>query len=162
MSILDQLLPDYQVIHISGQLDWETVKDHAARLSTDSTNRYRPFPYLHERMGIALAAADLVVSRAGAATLGEFPALGVPAVLVPYPHAWRYQKVNADYLAAAGAALRLDDQDMASQLLPTIQRLLGDRDTLEKMSTASRSLDRPGAAQRVVDLLADLAARGDR
>ncbi len=162
MAILDELLADFQVIHISGQLDWQTVADNAVRLPADFQARYRPFPYLHGRMGAALTAADLVVSRAGAATLGEFPALGLPAVLVPYPHAWRYQKVNADYLAAAGAAIRLDDQDMASHLLPTVQRLLNDREALERMRAASRALNRPGAARRVADLLTGLAARGDQ
>ena len=160
MGILKELLIDIQVIHISGELDWETVAGNAAGLPAEMRVRYRPFSYLHDRMGQALAAADLVVSRAGAATLGEYPAFGLPAVLVPYPHAWRYQKVNADYMAAAGAAIRLDDQDMVTQLLPTIQRLLNDRAVLEQMQAASRALDRPRAAQRVANLLVDLAARG--
>jgi UDP-N-acetylglucosamine--N-acetylmuramyl-(pentapeptide) pyrophosphoryl-undecaprenol N-acetylglucosamine transferase len=162
MAILEELLADFQVIHISGRLDWEAVAENATRMSAESRAHYRPFPYLHGRMGAALAAADLVVSRAGAATLGEFPALGVPAVLVPYPHAWRYQKVNADYLTAAGAAIRLEDRDMVTQLLPTIRRLLNDREALERMRAASRALDRPGAAKRVADLLTSLAARGDQ
>ena len=108
-------------------------------------------------MGLALRAADLVVSRAGAAILGEFPAFGVASVLVPYPHAWRYQRVNADYLAEAGAAVRLDDQDLSAELLPTISRLMADATTLDEMRTAARALDRPGAARRVADLLVGLA-----
>ena len=60
-------------------------------------------------MGLAFAAADLVVSRAGASILGEYPLFGLPSILIPYPYAWRYQKVNADYLATRGAAIRLDD-----------------------------------------------------
>jgi UDP-N-acetylglucosamine--N-acetylmuramyl-(pentapeptide) pyrophosphoryl-undecaprenol N-acetylglucosamine transferase len=108
-------------------------------------------------MGLALRAADLVVSRAGAAILGEFPAFGVPSVLVPYPHAWRYQKVNADYLVSAGAAVRLDDQDLSAELLPTIIRLMADATKLDEMRTAARALDRPGAARQLADLLAGLA-----
>jgi len=157
MDILPELLADYQVIHVSGRLDWETVAERAGQLPAELRVRYRPFPYLHEEMGLAFRAADLVVSRAGAATLGEFPALGLPAILVPYPYAWRYQKVNADYLAAAGAAVRLNDEDMAVQLLPTIRRLMNDTAALERMREAARSLDRPGAARRVADLLVSLA-----
>jgi undecaprenyldiphospho-muramoylpentapeptide beta-N-acetylglucosaminyltransferase len=160
LDILPDLLADFQVIHISGQLDWELVTARASELAAELRVRYRPFSYLHEEMGHALRAADLAVSRAGAATLGEFPACGLPAVLVPYPHAWRYQKVNADYLAAAGAAVRLDDQDLATQLLPTIRRLMGDRATLERMQAAAHALDRPGAARQVADLLSSLSAGG--
>ncbi len=166
MEILPQLLADYQVIHISGYLDWEVVVERAGGLPEELRERYCLFPYLHatspdsessETMGLALRAADLVVSRAGAAILGEFPAFGVASVLVPYPHAWRYQRVNADYLAEAGAAVRLDDQDLSAELLPTISRLMADATTLDEMRTAARALDRPGAARRVADLLVGLA-----
>jgi UDP-N-acetylglucosamine--N-acetylmuramyl-(pentapeptide) pyrophosphoryl-undecaprenol N-acetylglucosamine transferase len=160
LDILPELLADYQAIHISGHLDWELVTARASELAAELRVRYRPFSYLHEEMGRALRAADLAVSRAGAATLGEFPASGLPAVLIPYPYAWRYQKVNADYLEAAGAAIRLDDQDLATQLLPTIQRLMGDGATLRRMRAAAQTLDCPGAARRVADLLSSLSAGG--
>ena len=60
-----------------------------------------------------MAAADLVVSRAGASILGEYPLFGLPSILIPYPYAWRYQKVNADYLVTRGAAIRLDDETLS-------------------------------------------------
>jgi UDP-N-acetylglucosamine--N-acetylmuramyl-(pentapeptide) pyrophosphoryl-undecaprenol N-acetylglucosamine transferase len=161
LDILPELLADYQVIHISGQLDWELVTARASELVAELRVRYRPFSYLHEEMGRALRAADLAISRAGAATLGEFPACGLPAVLIPYPYAWRYQKVNADYLAAAGAAVRLDDQDLATQLLPTVRRLMGDCAMLGRMRAAAHALDRPGAARQVADLLISLSAGGN-
>ena len=64
-----------QVIHISGQLDWETIQTARASLTSEQKKRYHAFPYLHEEMGAALVSADLVISRAGASTLGEFPFL---------------------------------------------------------------------------------------
>jgi UDP-N-acetylglucosamine--N-acetylmuramyl-(pentapeptide) pyrophosphoryl-undecaprenol N-acetylglucosamine transferase len=88
------------------------------------------------------------------------PAFGLPAILVPYPYAWRYQRVNADYLARAGAAVHLEDEKMAAELLPMIRRLLGDDKALQRMRAAMRKLDRPDAARRLADILVDLARKG--
>ena len=107
-----------QVVHITGQMDWESIKETTGKLPKALRSRYHAYPYLHDEMGAALAAADLTVCRAGASTLGELPLFGLPAVLVPYPHAWRYQKVNADYLAKQGAALVLEDALMGAELPP--------------------------------------------
>ncbi len=108
LAVLPELLKEMQIIHVSGKLDWAEVEAARGQLSglsgeqADLAQRYRAYPYLHAEMGAALAAADLALSRAGASSLGEFPQAGLPAILVPYPYAWRYQKVNASYLAAAG------------------------------------------------------------
>ncbi|MBP7690276.1 MAG: undecaprenyldiphospho-muramoylpentapeptide beta-N-acetylglucosaminyltransferase [Anaerolineales bacterium] len=148
LAALPAWLKDYQVVHLTGQLDWPEVEQAAAGLPADLRARYRAFPFRHE-MGDALAAADLVVSRAGASALGEYPLFGLPAVLVPYPYAWRYQKVNADYLAARGAAVRLDDEALAGQLAATVAGLLADDERLARMRSAARSAAAPAAAQRI-------------
>ena len=88
----------------------------------------------------------LRVSRAGASTLGELPLFGLPAILAPYPHAWRYQKVNADYMVDQGAAVRLDAQDLEQTLWPTLESLLSDEARLEAMKDFARGLSRPNAA----------------
>ncbi|OIO89641.1 MAG: hypothetical protein AUK02_02210, partial [Anaerolineae bacterium CG2_30_58_95] len=106
---LPALLELAQVLHISGELDWPNVQTARQNLSKIPAARYHAFPYLHEEMGAALAAADLAVTRAGASTLGELPLFGLPAILVPYPHAWRYQKINADYLVERGAAVMIEN-----------------------------------------------------
>ena len=159
-AILPTLLDEIQVIHVTGQLDWPTVEAEAGRLPVAQQAFYRPYPYLHERMGAAFRAADLVVARAGASMLGEAPAFGLPAVLVPYPHAWRYQKVNADYLADRGAAIRLDDALLKEKLLPTVLDLLRDEDRLAQMAEAARALDTPDAAGNVANLLLQLGQEG--
>jgi UDP-N-acetylglucosamine--N-acetylmuramyl-(pentapeptide) pyrophosphoryl-undecaprenol N-acetylglucosamine transferase len=120
-------------------------------------SRYRAFPYLHEEMGSALAAADLALCRAGASTLGELPLFGLPAVLVPYPYAWRYQRVNADWLAERGGAVRLDDERLVEELLPTLRRLLDDPARLSDMRKHMRALARPEAATRLAAELLALA-----
>ena len=104
--------------------------------------------------------SDLAVSRAGAGTLGEFPMLGLGAILVPYPHAWRYQRVNADYLAARGAAVRLNDDELKRKLKVTIRELLGNPDRLQGMRVAARALAVPDADRRIAqELLQLMAAR---
>jgi UDP-N-acetylglucosamine--N-acetylmuramyl-(pentapeptide) pyrophosphoryl-undecaprenol N-acetylglucosamine transferase len=173
-AVLPELLKDMQVIHISGNLDWPEV--HAAqealtgRLAADRSGgsldpswarRYHPFPYLHAEMGAALAAADLAVSRAGASTLGEFPSYGLPAILVPYPYAWRYQQVNAQILERHGAARIIQDQDLPDQLLPTIRELMNDRLKRDAMRRAMAALARPQAAKSISALIHSLASRSN-
>jgi UDP-N-acetylglucosamine--N-acetylmuramyl-(pentapeptide) pyrophosphoryl-undecaprenol N-acetylglucosamine transferase len=156
LAALPGWLKDYQVLHLTGQADWPEVEQARDSLPPELRARYRAMPYLHE-MGLALAAADLAVSRAGASTLGEYPLFGLPAILVPYPFAWRYQRVNADYLARRGAALRLDDDALAAELDAAVRRLLADPERLQAMRAAARSAAQPGAASRIVAALAGLA-----
>ena len=157
MAVLEPLLAEVQVIHISGQLDWEEVRARREALPGQLRSRYHAFPYLHAEIGLAMAVADLAVARAGAATLGEFPACRLPAILVPYPYAWRYQKVNADYLVERGAAIRMNDEEMGEKLLPTLRELLADEVRLARMAEAARSLARPDAARWIGEALRELA-----
>lgn len=156
LANLEALLDRVTVIHISGTLDWETVAQARDALPPSLRARYQAYPYLHERMGAALAAADLVVSRAGASVLGEFPHFGVPAVLVPYPHAWRYQKVNAAWLAERGAALVVEDAALSETLLPTVRTLFADTERRAAMAAASRALRHPDAAETLAAQLFSL------
>ena len=157
---LPALLEKVQVVHLTGELDWPAVKEKTRGLNGAQSARYHPFPYLFEQMGAALAAADLVLSRAGASTLGEFPLFGLPAMLVPYPYAWRYQKVNSEYLVKRGAAVVLDDAGLRDQLLPILNDLLGDPQKLTSMRAAMHSQSRPHAAAEIGRLL--LALSGER
>jgi len=156
LAHLPELLEMAEVVHISGQLDWDMVGKTESSLPSRMKKRYHTFPYLHE-MGKALAAADLVVSRAGASSLGELPFFGLPAVLVPYPHAWRYQKVNAEALARHGAAVVLDDSRLQEDLLDTVKVLFDNPGKRESMRSAMRSLARPDAAQAIANQLLELS-----
>lgn len=161
-AILPDLLPLAQVVHLTGQLDWQEVQANTqqalANLPQDVTDRYHCFPYLHEEMALALAAADVVVSRAGASSLGEYPFFGLPAILVPYPFAWRYQQVNAQYLQQRGAARIIQDGEMQEKLLPELVGLLSDPAKRAAMGAAMRSLARPQAGKEIANLLVSLAA----
>ncbi len=155
MASLPDLLTQgqMQVIHVSGQLTWPEVEAFAETLPPDQRRFYRPYPYLHERMGAAFRAADLIVARGGASMLAEGPLFGTPAVLVPYPHAWRTQKINADYLAERGAAVRLNDEDLDTKLGSTVLGLLADRARLNEMKRAAHSLNTAVGATKLAQLL---------
>jgi undecaprenyldiphospho-muramoylpentapeptide beta-N-acetylglucosaminyltransferase len=152
---LEQVLEVMQVVHLTGRGEYESVRRATSGLSQTKRRRYRCHAFLDE-MGAALAAADFAVMRAGASVLGELPAFGLPAILAPYPHAWRYQWVNAQYLVEHQAALLIEDAALEAELLGTIRNLLQDRDRSDAMRHAMRSLAHPEAADAVAGQLMEL------
>jgi UDP-N-acetylglucosamine--N-acetylmuramyl-(pentapeptide) pyrophosphoryl-undecaprenol N-acetylglucosamine transferase len=156
-EILTVLLTEMQVIHITGHLDWEGCKTYRESLSEQEQNRYRVFSYLHQEMGAALRCADLVVSRGGASILGEYPVFELPSILVPYPHAWRYQKTNAFYLSDQGAAEIVLDEELLEVLLPRIVALIKDQERLSEMRARLKKLADPKAAQNLAQQVVRLA-----
>ncbi len=156
-AMLAELLQHAQVIHVTGTLDWPVAQKRASALTEAQLQRYRVFPYLADDFITALSAADIVIARAGAATLGEFPALGLPVILVPLPISGGHQFPNAAYLADHNAAVIVDDADMDTLLLPAILELVHDEDRLAAMSVASAALARPDAADRIAQAILHLA-----
>jgi UDP-N-acetylglucosamine--N-acetylmuramyl-(pentapeptide) pyrophosphoryl-undecaprenol N-acetylglucosamine transferase len=149
---LRELLPACQVIHVSGRLDADWVAGAAKRLPEALRERYHHYAYLHD-MPQALVAADLVVSRAGAATMGEFPAARLPAVLVPYPHSGQHQDPNAAYMARNGAAQVLADARLEEDLVPRVLTLLKDEQLLAEMRESAHAMARPDAAEAIAEQL---------
>jgi UDP-N-acetylglucosamine--N-acetylmuramyl-(pentapeptide) pyrophosphoryl-undecaprenol N-acetylglucosamine transferase len=121
---------------------------------------YHPVPYLEE-MASALAAADVVLCRAGASTLAEVAAVGRPALLVPYPYAVDdHQTANARVFVDRGAARLVPDRELdGDRLVAELEALLGDPDARARMRAASAALGRPDAAHRVADLVRTVARR---
>lgn len=155
---LSGLLEKYQIIHIAGKLDWDEVNRAKESLNKEHADHYRVYPYLHNEMGAAFTVADLVISRAGASTLGELPLFGLPAIVVPYPYAWRYQKVNADYLENHGAAIMIRDENLGEEILTTVRDLLDNPDRLDQMGSLMKELASPDAAERIGKHLINAAA----
>lgn len=149
---------ELQVIYQTGRRDhaWVVGELEAKGVARKSIPRLVVEPYLYQ-MDMAMACADLVVSRAGAISIAEITARGLPAVLIPLPGAAEgHQERNARALEAAGAAVVVLQKDLSGEVLrDAIEALLDDRDRLERMSQSSRGLGKPGAA----DALADLARR---
>ncbi len=122
-----------------------------------------PVPYIvvHyiDQMDQAYAAADFAVCRSGAMTCAELSAVGLPALFVPYPHSNQEQKVNAEPLLDAGAALLIPDDELtADRLLAEVIPLINDPDTLQRMGSAAASLGHRDADEAMVDLILEAAA----
>jgi UDP-N-acetylglucosamine--N-acetylmuramyl-(pentapeptide) pyrophosphoryl-undecaprenol N-acetylglucosamine transferase len=117
-----------------------------------------------DRMDLAYAAADLVLCRAGASSIAELTVMGLPSILVPYPHATAdHQTANARALQRAGAAVMISDGQLdAAELAKTVNSLLADPETLARMSAASRTLGRPDAADALARVVLDCVAQRRR
>jgi undecaprenyldiphospho-muramoylpentapeptide beta-N-acetylglucosaminyltransferase len=155
---LPRLLEAAQVIHVSGEGNWAEVETAARALPANLGKRYHAFPYLHDDMGAAFAAADLAVCRAGASTLGELPYFGLPAVLVPIPFAQHIQHLNAAHLQQRGAAIIVADDAAPAMLADTVLDLLADKARLKKMGAAMRDLAQPDAAAEIATLIRKLGS----
>lgn len=143
-----------KVLHVAGPTEAAGVRDSIAEAPVDGDDRWRVYDYLAE-MGDAIAASDLVVSRAGATTIAELTALGAAAIVVPYPYATDdHQTKNAATLVSHGAAvLAADDTLDEPAFSQMLIELLSNGDKRATMAAASRSLGRPDAAERVVALM---------
>ena len=158
-AALPRLVERVAVIHVTGDDGYAAALTSREALPEDRRDRYRPHPFLRDDMLAALAAADLVVGRAGSSTLAEVTALGVPSVIVPYPHAAGHQRANARALVDAGAARLVDDEAFDADALLDAAALLDDPAAHLEMAAAARALGRPGSADAVADLVLAVAAR---
>ena len=152
---------DLHVIHIAGIAEVDSVRHALARrdLGADGQDRYRLLDYLQD-MASALAAADVVVARAGATSIAEITAVGRAAVLVPYPYATEdHQTLNARDVESAGGAIVVSDAafdgDSLSSALTTV---LDDPEARRRMAEASASLGVRDAAQRLCALIEGAAS----
>jgi UDP-N-acetylglucosamine--N-acetylmuramyl-(pentapeptide) pyrophosphoryl-undecaprenol N-acetylglucosamine transferase len=158
-AALPRLVERVAVIHVTGEDGYAAALAGREALPANLRDRYRPHPFLRDDMLVALAAADLVVGRGGSSTLAEVTALGLPIVVVPYPHAAGHQRANARELVEAGAARLVDDEDFDAAALLEAAALLDDPAAHVAMAAAARELGRPGAADAVADLVLAAAAR---
>jgi UDP-N-acetylglucosamine--N-acetylmuramyl-(pentapeptide) pyrophosphoryl-undecaprenol N-acetylglucosamine transferase len=143
-----------QFVHATGASDLADVRRayQASRVSA----RVEPF---FEEMALAYQAADFAICRAGAGTLFELAAMGIPALLVPYPYAANdHQRLNGETAVRAGAAWMLLDQFCdGPRLVASVRAAREKPDQLAEMGRRARTLARPDAADRIVDLLERVA-----
>lgn len=166
VSIRERLLSDpaVHIVHVAGRgevAEVRTALGLAPDARTDVSGRYHVYDYV-EDMGSVIAAADLVLARAGATSIAEITALGRPAVLVPYPHATDdHQTTNARAFVDAGGAVMVRDRDLdGPEFVGTLTALLADAHRRATMAAASATLGRPDAAHSVVRLIEESAGAG--
>ena len=162
VALKDELLsrPDLHVVHSCGRDGYEATAERLD-LTDEEAGRWHVVPYISD-MGDMLAAADLVVSRAGASSIAEIAALAVPSVLVPYPHATAdHQTTNAQFLVGAKAAVLVRDDELSGpSFRGLVTGLLDDRSRLDAMRAAARGLAQDQAAARLADQTEKLGKQG--
>jgi UDP-N-acetylglucosamine--N-acetylmuramyl-(pentapeptide) pyrophosphoryl-undecaprenol N-acetylglucosamine transferase len=152
---LAQLGQGVSVVHQCGRAHEEAARSLYGELGFGARARIQPFI---EDMPAALAAADIVIGRAGASAVAEICAVGRPSLLVPYPFAGDHQKLNAHSIAQEGASLWLPSADATpDRLAQELRTLMNDPAKLMAMADAARTLGRPHAAQAIAQDLLSLA-----
>jgi UDP-N-acetylglucosamine--N-acetylmuramyl-(pentapeptide) pyrophosphoryl-undecaprenol N-acetylglucosamine transferase len=153
---LDELLAVSHVLHQTGAADEAALLERRAALSAEQRRRYHVRAYIDD-MAEAMAAADLAVMRAGASTLGELPAAGLPAILVPGVYEGWDQTPNARYLEEQGAAVVLESHRLDA-LADLVRELLADERRRASMAENARRLARPDATRRIAQIVREAAA----
>jgi UDP-N-acetylglucosamine--N-acetylmuramyl-(pentapeptide) pyrophosphoryl-undecaprenol N-acetylglucosamine transferase len=146
-------VPTLQVVHVAGRIEAASVAERVASTVDGSWQGYHVLDYIDE-MGDAIAAADLVVARAGATSIAEITAIGRASVLVPYPYATDdHQTLNARAVAEAGGAVVVPDAGLDDEaFVATVLELLEDEPRRTAMASSAASLARRDAGVRVAAL----------
>jgi UDP-N-acetylglucosamine--N-acetylmuramyl-(pentapeptide) pyrophosphoryl-undecaprenol N-acetylglucosamine transferase len=163
-AAMPALLAAGQIIHQCGHNEFDDagwLQAQVGGLPAPAHARYRVLPFVGDALPDLYAATTLVVSRAGAGTVSELCALGLPAVLVPLPGTrGDEQTANARILTEAGAAVLLPERDLTPESLTRlVTSLLADPARLAVMGQRAKSLATPDAADRLVALVLQLAGR---
>jgi UDP-N-acetylglucosamine--N-acetylmuramyl-(pentapeptide) pyrophosphoryl-undecaprenol N-acetylglucosamine transferase len=163
IEALPELLDFAQVIHLTGEGEYERVKFAIRRLGKlTHGERYQAYGFLMGEMALALAAADVVIARAGANTVAELAVLGKPTVLIPNYEMAGHQVENARVLSRAGAARVLDGAKLTPvQLVGEIRRLLGDAQEQGRLAKAIRQFCQVDAARELAEVILATARVGE-
>jgi UDP-N-acetylglucosamine--N-acetylmuramyl-(pentapeptide) pyrophosphoryl-undecaprenol N-acetylglucosamine transferase len=147
---------EWNIVHLTGRNHLAKVLARVEGLmESNPTLIYQAYGFRKD-METLYSAADLVVSRAGATTIAEMTCLGLPAILVPYPHAGGHQKENAKVVVECGGARQIPDEEVGEKLRVEVESLLTNSKLLADMSDKSRLASQPQAAQNVFDVCCEV------
>jgi UDP-N-acetylglucosamine--N-acetylmuramyl-(pentapeptide) pyrophosphoryl-undecaprenol N-acetylglucosamine transferase len=143
-----------QVIHQTGRRNYEEVE---GRRESGGWSRYHVSAYFDDMRPI-YAAADLALSRAGASTVAEITAVGLPAILVPYPYAYAdHQRANAEFVVSGGGAVVVNESELTGEaLVKALKWFVDSPGELANMAAASKRLGKPNAAGDIVAIAAGM------
>ncbi|MED4452772.1 undecaprenyldiphospho-muramoylpentapeptide beta-N-acetylglucosaminyltransferase [Metabacillus fastidiosus] len=143
---------DYEVVYVTGEVHYKNVMEKIEKMSSPPNIIIKPF--IHN-MPDVLAGIDLIVSRAGATSLAEITALGLPSILIPSPYVTaNHQEVNARSLSDHDAAILLSEQALNGEvLLAQMDEILLNEQRLTQMAEASKKLGIPDAAKKLYDVM---------
>lgn len=152
----------YQHIHGVGSFGWEWFPDKLRELGVDQDNSDLDIREYIYNMPTVMVAADVIVSRAGSSACNEIAASGTPCILIPSPNVTNnHQEKNARAISDRGGAVLLLEKDCTPQAMyAKIKEILSDRQMQDRMSTALRSSCVLDSAERICDILEELAASG--
>ena len=158
--LLPRILPKWELIHLTGKNGYEEVVSEAGKLGFKAgRGGYHPFPFLSDEMALALAAADVVVSRAGANSLSEIAANAKPAIIIPIDSsANNHQEQNAFVFSQAGAAIVLEQNNLGENILfAKIQEILEDKELSFELSERIKKFYNPQAPELIATEIIQLA-----
>lgn len=162
IEILPQLLKIVEVIHQTGQNNFEEIEKKTQNLDGEMAKFYHPVPFFKEGFKDALAVSDLILSRAGS-TINEIAAVGRPSILIPIEKsASDHQRENAYVFARAGASLVIEEPNLTSHLLlGRITELIHNQELLKKMGEHAKKISRPEAAKLIAQEVLKLGSGQD-
>lgn len=163
VTALPRLVQKYQIIHLTGEREIEQVRFQVSRLRLSLAQHYQAQPYLADDLGLALAAADAAVSRAGANAIAELAALGKPTLLIPNPRlVGDHQTANAQVLSRADAVRVLPETKLTPAALEQeIGHILDSQQEQDRLSGAIKKFAMIDADERLADLILSVAGETD-
>jgi len=157
LSILPDILKDYEIIHQTGERNFEQVKKEAEVVITEDFKKYyHPSPFLNEtEISNAYSAANLIVSRAGAGTIFEIAFIGKPSILVPLPEsAQNHQVKNAYAFCETGATLVIEEANFRPHfVLERIKNLFSQPERLKQIAERAKEFSKPNAARIIAEYM---------
>ena len=150
--IKDALIPKgWQLLWQTGEKDFKYISNEIIKLPFNG----KVLAFIDD-MPSAYAASDLILSRAGAMALSEITAVGIPSILIPFPHATGdHQTLNARELEKAGAAVVMSENEMTSKLRATLIHLMQDSELRRRMGSKAKELGKPQAAETIAKAILD-------